>query len=138
MIDSTRGRSAARHALVAALLFQGLSGIAGGIGLIADPTGVAVGLPAEWLEGSPFPDYLVPGLVLLVVLGLAPLAAAWGTWTDRGWGPAASLTIGTALLVWLAVEIAIIGYQPDPPLQAIYGVVGLAVTGLGLREMRTS
>ena len=32
-----------------------------------------------------------------------------------------------ALLIWVVVEIAIIGYSNEPPLQAIYLVVGVGV-----------
>jgi hypothetical protein len=33
-----------------------------------------------------------------------------------------------ALLIWVAVEIAIIGYSNEPPLQAIYLTLGTAIT----------
>ena len=33
-----------------------------------------------------------------------------------------------ALLIWVAVEIAIIGYSNEPPLQAIYLTLGAAIT----------
>lgn len=116
-----------------ALVFQGMSGLGGGIGLVADPTGAFVGLPPEWLRGSPFEDYLVPGLVLLTVLGVAPLIAAWGLWTGRPWSWAGGIGVGGALLGWLAVQIAVVGYQPDPPLQLAYGVLGALIVVLALR-----
>lgn len=123
-------RPAGLHALAAALLFQGVSGIGGGIGLIADPSGEAMGIPATWLRGSPFADYLVPGLVLVTLLGIAPLVVAAGLWRRREWSWVASVLVGGALLVWLAVEIAVIGYQPQPPLQLVYGVLGAVILGL--------
>jgi len=36
----------------------------------------AVGVPTEWLEGSPFADYFVPCLILLVVVGNSFAVAA--------------------------------------------------------------
>lgn len=48
----------------------GLGAVAGGLGLIVDPTGASLGLPVEWLSGSPFPDHLIPDIVLLGVNGL--------------------------------------------------------------------
>ena len=62
-----------RYGLLAALAMQGLSGLAGGYGLIADPSGEAVGLRLAWLDQTPFSDYLLPGLILLIVLGAFPL-----------------------------------------------------------------
>ena len=44
----------------------------------------------------------------------------------------AAFVVGAALLVWVAVEIAIIGYSNEPPLQAIYLVLGVAITVVGL------
>jgi hypothetical protein len=40
----------------------------------------------------------------------------------------AAFVVGAALLIWVAVEIAIIGYSNEPPLQAIYLVLGVAIT----------
>ena len=115
--------------LISALAFQGLSGVSGGLGLVFDPSGTGLGLPAEWLAGSPFDDYAIPGLVLLSLLGVVPLAVAYGVWARKPWSWAGSLLVGAALLVWLAVEIAVIGYHAQPPLQLIYGIVGMLILG---------
>lgn len=122
-----RSRTWTASLLMVALAFQGLSGVVGGLGLLYDPTGETLGLPMEWLAGSPFPDYTVPGLVLLAVLGAGPLAAAWGVWTRRPWGRTGSVAVGLALVAWLGVEILVVGYQAEPPLQLIYGVVAAVI-----------
>lgn len=110
--------------LMVLLVLQGLSGLAGGFGLVADPSGASLGIPIAWLEGSPFQDYLVPGIVLLSVLGLGPLVVLYGLSTGRRWARTGSLAIAGGLIIWITVEIAIIGYQPNPPLQLIYGLMG--------------
>lgn len=118
--------------LIAAILIQGLSGVAGGIGLVFDPSGESLGIPSSWLAGSPFADYLIPGVILFVVLGIVPLADLYGLWARRYWGWLGALLIGFALLIWIGVEILIIGYQPQPPLQLIYGVLGVVIIILAL------
>ncbi len=125
--EEDRIRPKALRFLVGVLTFQGVSGIGGGLGLSLDPSGQSVGIPLEWLQGSPFSDYLVPGLVLLVLLGIGPLVAAFGAWTGRRWSWATSLLVAAGLLIWLGVEIAVIGYQPEPPLQMVYGLVALSI-----------
>lgn len=125
-------RPAPVYGLLVALAFQGLSGIAGGFGLIADPSGESLGIPIAWLEGSPFADYRIPGIVLLTVLGVGPLVAVYGAWARRLWAWPAALLVGVALLVWIAVEIGVIGYQPRPPLQLIYGLLGGVILTLAL------
>ena len=120
------------YLLGAALLLQGISGLAGGIGLVGDPTGRSLGIPLEWLSGSPFDSYLIPGVVLLVALGVFPLVVTYGVWNRRPWSWSAALLVGLMLLVWIAVEILVIGYQPAPPLQLVYGLLGLLITILVL------
>jgi hypothetical protein len=123
----TARRPLAIRILLALLLFQGFSGVAGGWGLTSDPTGSAIGLDLEWLEGSPFPDYLIPGLVLLVILGIGPLVVMGGIlWRlRRAWF--AALLVGVALVVWIVVQVLVIGYVSRPPLQLVYGLLGLGI-----------
>ena len=118
--------------LIGAILVQGLSGVAGGIGLVFDPSGESLGIPNSWLAGSPFADYLIPGVILLVLLGIVPLANLFGLWMRQYWGWLGALLIGFALLIWIGVEILIIGYQPQPPLQLIYGLLGVVTIILAL------
>ena len=127
-----RNRSVSFYALMASLLIQGMSGIAGGIGLVGDPTGGNVKIPASWLQGSPFHDYLIPGLILLIVLGVFPLIVLFGLWRKLSWSWPASLLVGLALIIWIVVEIVIIGYHQKPPLQLIYGLLGMVMLVLAL------
>jgi len=118
--------------LTGAILIQGLSGVAGGIGLVFDPSGASLGIPSSWLAGSPFADYLIPGVILLVVLGIVPLVDLYGLWTRQYWGWLGALLIGLALMIWIGVEILVIGYQPQPPLQLLYGILGVVISILAL------
>lgn len=130
-VTETRRRRPVRiYLLASALAFQGLSGVAGGIGLVSDPSGASVGIPVDWLQGSPFPDYLIPGLVLLTVLGAGPLLILAGVWSGREWSGGASILVGLALLVWIGIEILVVGYQPAPPLQLVYGTLGVVILAL--------
>lgn len=127
MTENRNARPLSIRILEAALLLQGLSGLGGGIGLILDPTGNSLQIPHVWLEGSPFRSYLIPGVILFVVLGIYPLVTLYGVRRRSGWAWMASLSVGVGLLIWIAVEIAIIGYQPNPPLQLIYGILGVLI-----------
>jgi len=126
--ESAAGRTATVYVLVALLALQGASGLAGGFGLVSDPSGEAIGLPLEWLRGSPFEDYLVPGLVLFTVLGIAPLVVARGLWRGQQWARIGALLVGFALLAWIGVQILVVGYRGEPPLQAAYGLLGVLIT----------
>ena len=88
-------------------------------------------LPVSALQGSPFENYFAPGLILFCALGVGPLAAALLAWLRHPLAPIATLGVGVALLIWMAVEIAIIGYTNNPPLQPFYVLLGAVITGVG-------
>jgi hypothetical protein len=121
-----------RRALLFLLIFQSVSATSQGCELVADPSGEAIGLSLELIDGSIFQSYLVPGLILLIVLGVGPLLAAYGLWRGHRWAWRASFVLGCALVIWIAVQIAIIGYHADPPLQLIYGSIGAAIAVLAI------
>ena len=65
-------------------IFIGIGAVAGGFGLVSAPDGSALGLPLELLEHSPFRDYFIPGLVLLVVNARAILPGVFSPSADPG------------------------------------------------------
>ena len=113
--------------LITFIIIQAISGLAGGIELISDPTGASLRIPQEWLTNSPFKDYLIPGIILFTVLGIFPAIVSIGLWKEKYWGWLGSLLLGFALLIWIIVEIIIIGYQSNPPLQLIYGILCIVI-----------
>lgn len=114
----------------------GVGAIGGGIALMAGPHGEILPLPVSALAGSPFSDYFVPGAILLTILGFGPLGAAVLAWRRHPVAPVLALAVGGALLVWLAVEIAIVGYSNDPPLQPVYLALGVVIVLVGAGWLR--
>ena len=114
-------------------VFLSIGALAGGLALMVGPRGEILPLPVSTLAGSPFDTYFVPGAILFVVLGLGPLGAAVLGWARRPIAPLAALTTGVGLLIWLIVEIGIVGYSSDPPLQPFYLVLGVTIVGAALR-----
>ena len=55
-------------------VFIGLGAVAGGLGLVLEPSGANLGMPLEALEHSPFSTYLIPGIVLFVLNGFGCLS----------------------------------------------------------------
>jgi membrane protease YdiL (CAAX protease family) len=129
-----RGRLAA--AAIALETFLGVGAVGGGIALMAGPNGEILPLPVSALTGSPFANYFAPGAILFLVLGLGPLAAAVLAWRRHPVAPFLTFGVGGALLIWLVVEIAVVGYTNDPPLQALYLGLGVVITLVGVSWMR--
>ncbi|MGF1504078.1 MAG: hypothetical protein ACFB51_02915 [Anaerolineae bacterium] len=116
------------YLLIALMVFTGLGGLGGGMAFLHDPTGSTMGLSLALLAGSPFHSYLVPGLFLLLILGLGPLAIAVALWQGhpRAWD--ASLAMGATLRLWISIETSIIGLGSW--MQPFFFLVGAAMMGL--------
>lgn len=95
-----------RTLLGALLAFGALNAFAGGYYGLSG----AEGVPREWLAGSPFSDYVVPSLVLFVVVGGALALAAIMVFRGHPLARAIACAAAAVLLVWIVVQVAIIGY----------------------------
>jgi hypothetical protein len=109
------------HAVTAVNAFGGAAYALGG----------AEGVPLEWLDGTPFDGYVVPGLILGGVVGGSLLVAATSLWRGRPSAPRLSAAAGVVLLGWIATQVAMIGYVS--PLQPIVFGVGLLILWLTRR-----
>lgn len=67
-------------------------------------------VPVEWLQGSPFKDYFIPGLFLFVVIGGTAFFAAVAVFMRRSGGVKMAVASGIITLLWIIVQVAIIGY----------------------------
>lgn len=131
-IPSRPALSRFARAALALEIFLAIGALAGGIALMVGPRGEIIPLKVSSLAGSPFDTFFVPGLILFSVLGLGPIVAALLVWLRHPLAPLGACVIGAWLLIWLAVEIAVIGYTNDPPLQPFYLILGAAITVVGL------
>ena len=112
-------------------LVQAVGALGGGLALMLGPHGEILPLPVAALRGSPFANYFVPGLVLFVVLGIGPLLVAALGFRRHRFAPLLTVGVGAALLIWMVVEIAVIGYSNHPPLQPIYLALSIAISVIG-------
>jgi len=84
-------------------VFIGAGAMLGGLAAVLDPSS-PLGMPADSLKRSPFKDFLIPGLILLVVLGLGNLASAAVFLMKKRWRGYYSLVAGGILMVWIIVQ----------------------------------
>ena len=69
-----QGASRLRWIVAATETIVGVGAVFGGYGLLSDAE--SLGAKEAWLDGSIFPDYTVPGLFLLIVIGGGMFTAA--------------------------------------------------------------
>jgi uncharacterized membrane protein len=86
------------------VVFGTLTTLAGGIGLL---TG-AIAVPLDWLEGSPFIDYTIPGLALAIIVGGSMLLATATIFTGHEVGVLASGFAGLAMMIFEIIEVVVV------------------------------
>lgn len=113
-----------RYFLGALLAFIAFNAFGGGYyGMVG-----AEGVPREWLMGSPFKSFFVPSLILFVVVGGSFLAASIAVFARSQLAPLLSLLAGSIALIWIVVQVSIIGYVSW--LQPAVFLAGLLVLAL--------
>jgi hypothetical protein len=124
--------------------FEVLSAVPYGLALFLEPTGTWVAMSTEMLVGSPFHDFRIPGLILLTVLGLGALGLAlclhrkpawpWAAMLNpckrRHWTWTATIIYGLALMIWIATQVSMIGFNSW--LQPFHFALGVAFITLAL------
>ena len=115
------------------LFVNGVGAVVGGIGVMKG----IMPFPEEWLEGTPFHSYFLPGLILCVVVGSAHLAAAFIVLLScSATARIAALCAGLILTGWMIGELKLIGFQA--PIQVWFVGVGLVEVGLSFTKLRHS
>ncbi|GAB1444622.1 hypothetical protein MASR2M41_02350 [Flammeovirgaceae bacterium] len=113
----------ARNVLIFLLAFLGLGAVGGGAMFIVSPSGALFGMPLSMLENSPFNNFLLPGIILFLILGVAPLlliiplrtkptsklAQGINFFRDMHWAWSYTIYIAFALIIWIQIQMVIIG-----------------------------
>ena len=93
---------------IVALGLLGLGAIAGGIALMAKPDGSVMQFDVALLSGSPFADFMIPGLILGLLFGVGSFVVAAMGLARWPIAPFLAFAIGCAQMIWIVVELAII------------------------------
>ncbi len=92
-----------------ALVLLGVGALAGGAALVSRPDGSVMGFDVEILAGSPFTDFVIPGLILGGLFGVGSFIVAGMGLRRMRIAPFLAFAIGCAQMIWIVVELAIIG-----------------------------
>ena len=125
--------------LIGLVIFQSISGLAGGIGLTFSPSGESIQMPISLLENTPFTTFIIPGLFLLIVLGIFPALLSYAMIVEPNWKLLNKLNIycdfhsiwsnllllGLTLVSWIIIQVYLIG--GGHVFQLIYGLLGIII-----------
>ena len=111
------------------LLINGLGAIYGGTNLVAFPDGSSIGLSLSWLEHSPFENYLVPGIVLLLANGVLSMIAVLAIMIGARISALLVILQGILLTGWILVQMLLI--QTVYFLHVVMGTIGVLLMVIG-------
>jgi len=123
-----------RYGLGALQVFIGVGAVAGGLGLVLDPSGETVGIPIELLDRTPFATFLFPGIVLFIVNGLGSVAGAIASFARQRYAGEMAVALGAFLVAWVAIQVC---WMEPHWLHALYFSLGILEVALG-SSMRKS
>jgi hypothetical protein len=125
---------AVRIILVILEVIIGLGAFGGGLAIL---TGAFdQWFPIAWLQGTPFTDYTIPGLILLIVIGGGMLLAAATIFIQHEWPVILSALMGLVMIGFEIFEVAIIDRYTNAIVpstlaqQALMSGLGLVIFGL--------
>ncbi len=130
--------------LLILLAFLGLGALGGGGVFILSPSGALFGMPLSMLDKSPFTNFLIPGIILFIVLGLAPcglviallrkpksdMAERFNFYPDMHWAWTGSIYVAFALIIWIQVEMVFL--QAVDWLHTVYMFLAVAILFVAL------
>jgi hypothetical protein len=114
----------------------GLGAVVSGAMLIVAPSGVLLQAPLEMLKNSPFHDFLIPGIILFLVIGLGHLAAGVLSLRLHRVSGFVGAVFGIGLVIWIFVQVNMIG--GGHVLQYGYFAAGIVETALAFLIHRES
>jgi hypothetical protein len=130
--------------LIILLAFLSIGAIYGGTALISNPDGAVFNMPVHLLQKSPFHDYLIPGIILLLIFGLFPLYVIYSLikkpnnfWlhklnllSDHHYSWSFTIYTGFALIIWINVQTLI--FNAVDLLHTIYSSLGIIIVCIAL------
>lgn len=129
------------YALCLLLLSLSAGALYGGGALIIKPDGSLLQMQ-PWLSKLPFPNFLIPGIILFVMNGLLPLLVVVGllfkpniiflnrlnVYRDRHWSWTFSLYSGIIAIIWIIVQQFVTDFFVLQPIIASVGLLIIVFT----------
>ncbi len=110
--------------------FVGIGALFGGAGAVLNPNN-PMGISVDVLKNSPFNNFLIPGIFLLIVIGFGNLITAVFLYYEYKYNLYLSHLMGLALVGWIVIQCIIM--RTINILHIIYFFIGAVETVLSLK-----
>ncbi len=118
------------YAILAVLhFFVGIGALFGGGAAILNPLS-PLGVPLDILENSPFENFLIPGLILFLIIGIGSLVSGLTAVSKSDYQGYYSSVSSWALMIWIVVQCLMIRAVAFP--HVLFFLIGLAGAVLAL------
>jgi hypothetical protein len=84
-------------------------------------------MTADWLVGSPFDSFFIPGLLLFSVFGVGSLVTVAAGALRSSLAPYLAFAIGVGQMIWITVEVVIMYRAGFHPMQPFCFALGAAI-----------
>ena len=99
-----------RITVILLLFLTGVSALVAGYSFITDPTGKGIGISVDYLRYSPFSNFLIPGMVLFVTIGIWSTLSAVAAIRKIKSYPVMILSEGCILSGWILIQIFLVRF----------------------------
>ncbi len=127
--NSPEVRNYIKYIALLLLLLNGIGAFAGGIPMIAHPDGSANGISISYLEHSPFNNYLIPGIILIVCNGLFSILVFMALAFNVHFHSRLVILQGSILMGWIIIQTMML--REVNFLHVLFLLIGLALMLIG-------
>jgi hypothetical protein len=117
---------------VVLLLYVGAGAIYGGLLFVIYPDGSGLGMTTEFLENTPFENYFIPGIVLLIFNGILPIVTIVIMFAKSKYFAMLLQLQGLILIIWLTVQLMLNSEFFTPHLHYPLYVAGILMIVCGI------
>lgn len=104
-------------------IFIALGAFGGAYGFISDPTGQSMGMTTTILKDTPFRDFFIPGIILLLVNGVGSTLGALLFLFKQFTAPFFAILLGLALITWIIVQMNMVEFFWLQPAYLVLGIL---------------
>ncbi|MBN2103510.1 hypothetical protein JW835_05660 [bacterium] len=116
--------------------FVGIGAVICGVLFILFPSGRLTGMPLSLLEGSPFSNFLIPGMILFLVNGIGQLWAGILSFKQHACSGHTLAVFGIGLIIWIFMQISmIVGWHWLQYTYFFFGVIETALAFLMRKKL---